>query len=32
MDVLGIGPFLVVKPGMDRQVAASSSESKRQLV
>jgi carbamoyltransferase len=32
MDVLGIGPFLVVKRGMDGQVAASSSESKRQLV
>ncbi len=31
MDVLGIGPFLVVKPGIDRRVAVSASE-KRQLV
>jgi carbamoyltransferase len=31
MDVLGIGPFLVVKPGRDRRVAVSASD-KTQLV
>lgn len=32
MDVLGIGPFLIVKPGAERQMAAASAESKKQLV